>query len=718
MNNTRRFDVGLQLVGQNTTTPDIAGEIRFNSSLNAFEYFDGTALRVAVSRDLAETLSNKTLTSTVSITGQAGSPLNISSATNQNLSLQAAGTGVVLVEDLSFDVNTVTGGASQLTIRSASTQDLALSAQGAGGSLLLNTNGNLRIEITDAGLINVPGLTASLPIQTDASKNLVSAAIALATSQVTGVLPIANGGTGSSTQNFVDLTTPQTVGGAKSFTSPVTVTPTTNQLVLGTTNTTTLNAPAPSASRVVTIPDAGTNSDVVLNQGTSTINGSKTFSSSVTITPTTNQLVLGTTNTTTINAVAPSASRIYTVPDVSANAEFVMSQGAQSIVGQKTFDHTVMGGFLAFTAQNDAIATGAAATVTPSTRSFVRLTNSSLTSIATIGATDTGRIIVVSNVTGNSINILNEGTGTASQRILTGTGADVSLDNTGSAHFIYDSTTARWRLIARSSAGGIATPVSLVNGGTNKALTPTAGGIVYSDSDSFEITAAGTTGQYISSNGTSAPTWASFTAPTRQGFTSGSGTYTTPAGVRWIIVKMVGGGGGGGNSGTGSFAAGGTGGDTTFGTSLLTANGGTGGDTPNDRGGSGGSFTINSPAVDLGSATGNAAEGGIVGISSTGSRGAGSFFGGGGRGEAGGAGVGGATNSGGGAAGAGSGATAGSRSGAGGGSGGFVWARINNPSATYSYAVGSGGSSASAGTNGFAGGTGGSGLIVVEEYYQ
>lgn len=37
------------------------------------------------------------------------------------------------------------------------------------------------------------------------------------TSMVTGVLPIANGGTGSSTQNFVDLTNAQNVGGVKTF---------------------------------------------------------------------------------------------------------------------------------------------------------------------------------------------------------------------------------------------------------------------------------------------------------------------------------------------------------------------------------------------------------------------------------------------------------------------------------------------------------------------
>jgi len=42
------------------------------------------------------------------------------------------------------------------------------------------------------------------------------------TSGLTGVLPLANGGTGSATQNFVDLTNTQTVGGAKTLTSALT----------------------------------------------------------------------------------------------------------------------------------------------------------------------------------------------------------------------------------------------------------------------------------------------------------------------------------------------------------------------------------------------------------------------------------------------------------------------------------------------------------------
>jgi hypothetical protein len=41
----------------------------------------------------------------------------------------------------------------------------------------------------------------------------------LSASKITGVLPVAHGGTGSATQNFVDLTNVQAIGGVKTFTS-------------------------------------------------------------------------------------------------------------------------------------------------------------------------------------------------------------------------------------------------------------------------------------------------------------------------------------------------------------------------------------------------------------------------------------------------------------------------------------------------------------------
>ena len=52
-----------------------------------------------------------------------------------------------------------------------------------------------------------------------ASAPLASSGGATPNISFTGVLPVANGGTGSATQNFVDLSTAQTVGGVKTFSS-------------------------------------------------------------------------------------------------------------------------------------------------------------------------------------------------------------------------------------------------------------------------------------------------------------------------------------------------------------------------------------------------------------------------------------------------------------------------------------------------------------------
>ena len=53
-------------------------------------------------------------------------------------------------------------------------------------------------------------------------------------SGLTGTLPVANGGTGSATQNFVDLTTNQTVGGLKTFSNIFTSTATVNAVFAAT----------------------------------------------------------------------------------------------------------------------------------------------------------------------------------------------------------------------------------------------------------------------------------------------------------------------------------------------------------------------------------------------------------------------------------------------------------------------------------------------------
>jgi hypothetical protein len=51
------------------------------------------------------------------------------------------------------------------------------------------------------------------------------------------------------------------------------------------------------------------------------------------------------------------------------------------------------------------------------------------------------------------------------------------------------------------------TDIPLADGGTNASLTAVNGGVVYSTASAFAITAAGTSGQVLTSNGAAAPTW-------------------------------------------------------------------------------------------------------------------------------------------------------------------------------------------------------------------
>lgn len=213
--------------------------------------------------------------------------------------------------------------------------------------------------------------------------------------------------------------------------------------------------------------------------------------------------------------------------------------------------------------------------------------------------------------------------------------------------------------------------------------------------------------------------------PTIQKFTSGSGTYTTPAGCKRIRVRMVGGGGGGGGNGSGA-GNGGNGGDTTFGSSFLTAGGGAGGAAGGGGGGAGGSPTIAAGPLGVGMAGSAGGSGGFNGSSGiaqiAGGTGGSSAFGGSGRGGPGvsasaNAGSAGATNSGSGGGGAGNSNVASMGSGGGGGSGAFIDVIINSPSATYAYSVGAAGTAGTAGTSGAAGGAGAAGFIIVEEFY-
>jgi hypothetical protein len=80
-----------------------------------------------------------------------------------------------------------------------------------------NLNGNgAGVSITAP--LTLSNLATAGIVHNAAGGLLSTGAVGLASSDVTGILPIANGGTGSATQNFVDLTTNQSAAGNKTFT--------------------------------------------------------------------------------------------------------------------------------------------------------------------------------------------------------------------------------------------------------------------------------------------------------------------------------------------------------------------------------------------------------------------------------------------------------------------------------------------------------------------
>ena len=164
--------------------------------------------------------------------------------------------------------------------------------------------------------------------------------------------------------------------------------------------------------------------------------------------------------------------------------------GATTLTG-----YLIGNGTGAFTASTTIPTTALSGTI-----SNAQLANSSVTingSSISLGGSAT--------ITANTTNALTIGTG------LSGTSfngsAAVTIANTGVLSFSAGTTgfTPSTTTTGAVTLGGL---LSLGSGGTNANLTAVAGGILYSGASALAISAAGTTGQFLQSNGAGAPTWA------------------------------------------------------------------------------------------------------------------------------------------------------------------------------------------------------------------
>jgi len=119
--------------------------------------------------------------------------------------------------------------------------------------------------------------------------------------------------------------------------------------------------------------------------------------------------------------------------------------------------------------------------------------------------------------TGLTPNTATSGAITLAGTLATGNGGTGVATLTGIA---YGNGTSAFTVASTAQVLSVIGTVPIANGGTNSTATPTAGGAGYGTGTAHAYTAAGTTGQVLTSAGTSVPTWSTPIA------LSGTNTWT------------------------------------------------------------------------------------------------------------------------------------------------------------------------------------------------
>jgi hypothetical protein len=127
-----------------------------------------------------------------------------------------------------------------------------------------------------------------------------------------------------------------------------------------------------------------------------------------------------------------------------------LSITSQVFTGNKEFSNA-----LEWRHASNAVATGANAILTLPTTSGVRVTNASLTSIAGVATNAKSQLFILVNMVGGNLTIVNNsGAAGTGEKIITGTGADLTLAHTACIILYKDITTNVWRVVGGSGGGG------------------------------------------------------------------------------------------------------------------------------------------------------------------------------------------------------------------------------------------------------------------------
>ena len=200
------------------------------------------------------------------------------------------------------------------------------------------------------------------------------------------------------------------------------------------------------------------------------------------------------------------------------------SSGANSVVLRDSNQNVFSNNFIPNTTTTTASSTPINLTISSSQYQIVNGTVTSQTfnmpDATTLTVGDT--FYFNNNITYSSVQINAHDGSTSLLALQAGGAAHLILLTNGTTNGTWDvhsyvPSTASWgtATLNFNSASSISGSVSwsgnvigLGYGGTNANLTAIAGGVVYSTASAMAISAAGTTGQFLQSNGSSAPTWA------------------------------------------------------------------------------------------------------------------------------------------------------------------------------------------------------------------
>jgi len=189
------------------------------------------------------------------------------------------------------------------------------------------------------------------------------------------------------------------------------------------------------------------------------------------------------------------------------------------------------------TTQATNASSSASAASTSASAASTSATNAASSATAASGSASTAST-QASNAATSATNAANSATAAAASATAAAAVIPTQTGNNGK-YLKTDGTSTSWDALDISTAD-VSGTLPIANGGTNSTATPTLGGAVYGTGSAYAITAAGTAGQILTSNGGAAPTWqaAPVSLPSQTGNT---GKYLTTDGstASWDALATV-----------------------------------------------------------------------------------------------------------------------------------------------------------------------------------